>query len=126
MLKVLIVEDSIEVQRRLVDMLSSAHKVQVVGCATTAMQALALARQWCPDVVVLDVSLRDGDRGYTVLRSLTHLCPNCEVVMLSNFTWSSMRDGFLKAGACAYFDKAFEFSKARDWILERAIGRNAN
>jgi hypothetical protein len=27
-----------------------------------------------------------------------------------------MREGFLQAGASAYFDKSFEFTKAMDWI----------
>lgn len=119
-LKVLIVEDSPHMQRRLTEVLSGAARVQVVGCADSAAQAAALADAQCPDVVVLDIALRGHDRGYTVLKHLRQRCPQARTVVLSNFSWSEMRDGFLQAGACAYFDKSLEFRKACDWILEQA------
>lgn len=120
MFKVLLVEDSAEIQRRLVGMLAAVPDVQVLGCAETASQALSMARQCRPDLVVLDVALRDGDRGYAVMRRLSRECPQCQVIVLSNFGWGAMREGFLRAGARAYFDKAFEFDKARDWIFREA------
>ena len=41
-LKVLIVEDSPEVQRRLIEMLQAGAGVQVVGCADSAAEAISL------------------------------------------------------------------------------------
>lgn len=120
MLKVLIVEDSPDIQRRLIDMLAAAPQVQVVGCVGSAAEALERADALRPDVVVLDVALRDGGRGYPVLRELRRTLPQSQVIVLSNFGWDAMREGFLQAGARAYFDKAFEFRKARDWIFEQA------
>jgi DNA-binding NarL/FixJ family response regulator len=120
MLDVLIVDDSPEIQRRLSSGLDSLPGVRVVGCAAGADQALALARALHPDVVVLDVALRDGDRGYGVMRRLAHDCPQARVIVLSNFGWGAMREGFLQGGASAYFDKAFEFRKAVDWIAAHA------
>jgi DNA-binding NarL/FixJ family response regulator len=119
-LKVLIVEDSPHIQRRLVDMLAVAPEVQIVGCVDNAAQALERADALRPNVVVLDVALRDGDRGFTVLRELTRTLPQSQIIILSNFSWGAMRESFLQAGARAYFDKAFEFRKARDWIFEQA------
>lgn len=119
-LKVLIVEDSPEVQRRLIEMLQAGPGVQVVGCADSAAEAISLADAQCPDVIVLDVALRGSDRGYTVLRHLRHRCPQSKTIVLSNFTWEEMREGFLQGGACAYFDKSLEFRKARDWVFEQA------
>lgn len=116
MIDVLIVDDSPEMQRRLCGGLQSLPGIRVVGCAAGADQALALAQALRPDVVVLDVALRDGDRGYWVMRRLAHHCPQSRVIVLSNFGWGAMRDGFLQGGASAYFDKAFEFRKAIDWI----------
>lgn len=119
-LKVLIVEDSPEVQRRLVEMLQVGPNVQLVGCADSAAEAIRLADAQCPDIVVLDVALRGRDRGYTVLRQLRHRCPQSKTIVLSKFTWDEMREGFLQGGACAYFDKSLEFRKARDWVFEQA------
>lgn len=120
MLKILLVEDSLDIQLRLLDMLIAVPGVCVVGCAASADQALAMAGQRCPDVVLLDIALRDGDHGCAVLTRLAKACPGCQVVVLSNFGWAAMRDAFLKAGACAYFDKAFGFGKARDWVAAQA------
>lgn len=119
-LTVLIVEDSAQVQRRLVEMLQAGPNVQVVGCADSAAEAISLVDAQCPDVVVLDVALRGTDRGYTVLRHLRDRCPQSRTIVLSNFTWDEMREGFLQGGACAYFDKSLEFRKARDWVFEQA------
>lgn len=123
MFKVLLVDDSVEIQRSLCAALDRLPGVAVVGCAETQAHALALADLHHPDAVVLDVALRDGDRGISVLRQLRRTHPGCQVIVLSNFGWRAMREGFLQAGARAYFDKAFEFRKACDWIVRRADER---
>lgn len=120
MLNVLVVEDTPEIQRLLCNRLQALPQVRVVGCAADAAQALALAGAHQPGLVTLDVALRGGDRGYSVLRQLGQVCPKARVVVLSSFGWSAMREGFLKAGAHAYFDKAFEFNQALDWIAGEA------
>ncbi|WP_425259373.1 response regulator [Rubrivivax sp. RP6-9] len=125
MLKVLLVEDSPEILHRLLRLLAAARGVEVVGSAATVAQALELSDRRCPDLVVLDVALRDGGHGLAVVRHLAKAQPRCKVVVLSNFGWTAMREAFLQAGACAYFDKAFEFGKARDWIVAEAAGRHA-
>ena len=123
MLRVLIVDDAPEIRARLQAMLKAVPGVEVVGCAAGAREALELAESTAPDVVVLDVALRDGDRGYAVLRELAQRQPQVQVIVLSNFGWSSMREGFLRIGARAYFDKAFEFRLAIDWIAAAAAAR---
>jgi DNA-binding NarL/FixJ family response regulator len=119
-MKVLIVEDAPEVQRSLMSMFAFAAGVQVIGCAADVSGAVAMIDAQRPDVVLLDVSLRGGERGYDVLRHVRREHPKTRVVVLSNFTWSEMREGFIDGGACAYFDKSFEFQKARDWIVRQA------
>lgn len=125
--KVVLVDDSIAVQRRLEKLLASVGGVEVVGCAEDVSGALLMIEAARPDVIVLDVSLRDGDRGMNVLRHVVRHYPVIKVVVLSNFTWGAMRDGFIGAGASAYFDKSTEFLAARDWIagLAGAAARRA-
>lgn len=120
MMKVLIVEDSPQVQRSLRSMLAPEPDVVVVGCAADVCGAVAMIDAQRPNVVLLNVSLRNGERGYDVLRHVRREHPHTRVVVLSNFNWSEMREGFIDGGACAYFDKSFEFRKARDWIVRQA------
>jgi DNA-binding NarL/FixJ family response regulator len=116
MLDVAVVDDSLEVQATLVRLLASVAGVAVVGCAEDVAGALELIDSRRPDVVVLDVDLRGGGRGIDVLRHVVREHPGIEVIVLSNHVWQATRDGFLEAGARACFDKAMEFTRARDWI----------
>jgi DNA-binding NarL/FixJ family response regulator len=118
MVKVVVVDDSLLVQRSLGRLLASVAGINVVGYAEDVAGATALIDSTRPDVVVLDVDLRNQDRGIDVLRYVVRKHPDIKVIALSNFTWQAMREGFLLAGASAYFDKSLEFMQARDWITE--------
>lgn len=115
-LKVVLVDDSAAVRRSLGQLLAAEPGVAIVGQAEDVRQAVQVIETARPDVVVLDVDLRHGDRGIDVLRHVVREHPAIQVVVLSNFTWGAMREGFLAAGAKAYFDKSNEFLAARDWI----------
>jgi len=121
--KVVVVDDSLVVQQSLGRLLTAVAGIEVVGYAEDVAGALRLIDSKQPDVVVLDVDLRDGDRGINVLRHVVREHPGIKVIALSNFTWQAMRDGFLEAGASAYFDKSMEFRQARDWIAALLPGK---
>lgn len=118
-MKVAIVDDSPEIQRAFATLLEPLPGLELVGCAEDLRGALRLVEEQQPDVLVLDVELRGTDRGYDVLRHVTRHHPQIRVVALSNFGWHAMRDAFLRAGACAYFDKSIQFAQARDWIADQ-------
>jgi two-component system response regulator DevR len=119
-MRVLLVDDSPAVLASLGRLLRAEPDVEVVGSADRLESALAQVALRQPDVVVLDVDLAGGDRGYDVLRRIRADHRGVAVVMLSNFGWRSMRSAFLQAGAQAYFDKALEFGDAVAWIRRRA------
>ncbi|MCC6248113.1 MAG: response regulator transcription factor [Rubrivivax sp.] len=118
-MKVALVEDSAHVRNVLARLLSAIEGVELAGEAEDVAGAIALVERTAPDLVVLDVELRDHGRGIDVLRQLQREHPGVEVIVLSNYGWSAMRDAFLAGGARAYFDKAFEFGQALQWIRER-------
>lgn len=124
-MKVVLVDDSLDIQRALTRLLSTLPGVQVVGCAEDVAGALAVIEQCRPDIVVLDVGLRGKDRGIDVLRNVVAHHPDIDVIVLSNFGWDTMREGFIAVGARAYFDKALEFEKVRDWIRARMVDLGA-
>lgn len=124
-LKVAVVDDSLLIQRGLARLFESVDGVEVVGFAEDVHGAIALIESTRPDVVVLDVALRQQERGMDVLRYIVKEHPDTRVIAVSNFTWQAMRDGFLQAGASAYFDKATEFTKARDWLAAQ-LGQAAS
>lgn len=121
MLKVVLVEDSREVRSALRSLLALIDGIKVVGAAADTATALRLIDDTGPDVIVLDVALHGRDRGIDVLRHVAEHHPRADVIVLSNHSWQAMRDGFLQAGARAYFDKSLQFREACDWIRERAL-----
>ena len=124
-LRVLVADDSIQLQRSLGKLLEWMPDVHVVGYAEDANGTLSMVARLEPDLIVLDVALRGHDRGIDVLREVVRKYPHIKVVMLSNFTWEAMRAGLLEAGAHAYFSKGDEFLRARDWIATLARSHTA-
>jgi two-component system chemotaxis response regulator CheB len=115
-LRIVIVDDSADIQQRMRRLLTEVPGLDVVGSARDRASAIRTIDDQRPDVVLLDVDLDHGDRGMDVLRHVARDHAGTQVVVLSNFSWRAMRDAFLAAGAAAYFDKAMEFNEARDWI----------
>jgi len=115
-LKVVLIDDSYAIRRSVGRLLASVPGVDVVGFAADVAGACRIIDSQCPDVVVLDVDLNGQEHGMDVLSYVVRRHPYTKVVGFSNFTVKSARDGFMQAGASAYFDKSTEFAHARDFI----------
>ncbi|HET9820767.1 MAG TPA: response regulator [Burkholderiaceae bacterium] len=122
-MRVVIVDDSPDVQIALSGLLDAEPGVEVAGCAPDQDGALALIEACAPDLVVLDVDLANNERGYDVLRQIRQRHADLAVIMLTNYGWTAMRSAFIDAGALAYFDKALQFREAIDWIRGFARSR---
>lgn len=125
MMKLAMVADSAVVHQAMTRLLRSVDGVALVGFAADVGGAVDVIDSQLPDMVLLDVELRGGGRGMTVLRHTVRNHPATDVVVMSPFGWQSMRVGFMQAGAKAYFDPATEFVAARDWVVRRCIARSA-
>ena len=121
-LKVLVVDESAAEQSDLGRWVGGVPGVRVVGYAQDMPGAIGLAAATRPDVLILDVALGGGCHGIALLAHVRRKHPDTRVIGLSHFTWQAVRDGFLAAGAQAYFEKPTGFRQARDWIasLQRA------
>ncbi len=121
MTRVVVAEDEALIRLDLVEMLTE-EGYQVVGQAGDGEQAVALATEHRPDLVVLDVKMPKLD-GISAAEQITEarIAP---VVMLTAFSQRELVDRASQAGAMAYVVKPF--SKA-DLIpaIEIAIARFA-
>ena len=82
----------------------TAEDIQVVGEASTAEEAILVAPQLAPDVLLLDVNL-PGTSGLAMLRELAPRLPSTKIVML---TVSDDRRDLIEAvrnGAAGYLTK---------------------
>jgi len=120
MIKVLLVEDSAVVRERLIDLLQAIPHVRVVGVYDDGDGALSGIRDRQPDVVLLDIRLRNSS-GIDVLQYVARELPHIKVIVLTNYAEPQYRKLCLKHGAYEFLDKSQEFQRVRDLLIELAI-----
>jgi DNA-binding NarL/FixJ family response regulator len=120
MKKILIVDDHEVVRDGLKKILDERTDSTIFGEASTAPEALRLAREQDWNLVVLDLSL--GSRsGLEVLKELKQSCPKLPVLILSMHSEEQYARRAFKAGAAGYITKdspRAELLKAIDRIIE--------
>ncbi len=112
-MKVLLVEDYAPIRERLCDLVKTvpgAHIVAQAEEASTALDAIGASE---PDVVILDLQLRAGTSGLTVLKWLREHRPATAAIVLSNSAYAQMRKVCIDLGARLFLDKASEFAQLR-------------
>jgi len=112
-LKVLIVEDSEVVTKRIRSLLKEMPEVSIVGEAMNGTEALAIHDVMHPDVVLLDIKL-PGMNGVEILKEIKLLNRGTKVMMLTNYSDLHHRKRCKEAGADYFFDKSIEFEKVPD------------
>ena len=103
-LRVLIADDNQRVVKSLSRMLSLDY--DVVGSVANGTELIEAAQHLQPNVVVLDLSLRDGD-SLEACRQITERNPEIKVIVFSGEDDSELRDRAVEAGASAFVDKLF-------------------
>jgi DNA-binding NarL/FixJ family response regulator len=103
-IKVLLVDDRAVVRRGLQMRLDLEPDIEIVGQADSGQEAVSLARQLAPDIVVMDVEMPGMD-GITATRELCALSPRAAVVVLSIHDDADTRARAQEAGAAAFVEK---------------------
>lgn len=81
-IRVLIVEDNDFVRSGLRTIIEAAPDMVVVGEAINGRQAVELAEQLLPDIIVMDLNLPGMD-GLTATRLISQNAPSCQVLVLT-------------------------------------------
>ena len=114
-LRVMLVDDHEVVRDGIRLMLADAEDVVVCAEASSAREAVAVAGQALPDVVVMDVRLQDGS-GIEATRDIRAARPQTTVLMLTSFADDEALFASIMAGAAGYVLK-----QIRGQELVRAI-----
>jgi len=104
-MRILVVDDHEVVRRGVTSLLREHPGFEVCGEAADAQQAVEKARSLCPDVVVMDVSLPNGN-GLEATRLIRELLPECEVLILSQHDAVDVVRQAFRAGARGYVIKS--------------------
>lgn len=110
--RILLIEDSAVLSRRLIDLLSEPGRVSVTAQAATQSEALLRLQEATYDVLVVDIELAEGN-GVAVIRQVRQLYPPDAqplVVVLTNYASDFVRDHCFAAGADYFLDKMRDIS----------------
>jgi len=116
-LRVLIVDDHPVFCQGLRRILEATPDIAVVGVARDGEEALNMARQLTPDVILMDINLPSMN-GMQVTRLIKAELPNIGVIMLTAYHDESQVLHAVRAGASAYYPKDVTPEKLIDAIRQ--------
>lgn len=117
-MRVFIVDDSLLIWARIIELLSEVEGVNVVGFAGRADEAIERFHELRPDIVILDIKLYGGS-GIDVLRKIKADKPETIVAVFSNYSYPEYREKCIELGADYFLDKSKEFDMITDVLMER-------
>lgn len=123
MIQVLLADDHSLFRRGLRHMLEIEDDLTVVAEARDGAEAQQLAREYQPDVVLLDINMPVVD-GLTAARALRQEFPTLGIVMLTMFAEDAFVTRALAAGANGYLLKDTPFDQVVAAIRAAARGES--
>ncbi len=121
-IRVLIADDHSVVRQGLRMFLGLDPEMEVVGEAGDGAEALRLAREVRPDVVLMDLLMPVMD-GIAATQALRHELPDTEVLALTSVLEDASVVGAIRAGAIGYLLKNTEADELRRAIRAAAAGQ---
>ena len=101
MIRVLIADDHQVVRAGLEQLLATAPDIELVAMAADGAEAVALAAEHEPDIVLMDLSMPELD-GVAATRRITDASTTTQVVVLTSFSDRQRILDALDAGAAGY------------------------
>jgi DNA-binding NarL/FixJ family response regulator len=128
-MRVVIADDQTAVREALVTLLQTMPGVDVVGAACDGQEAITLAGEFAPDVVLMDLRMPRVD-GVEATRRIRDDYPEVRVVVLTTYADDESIVSALRSGAIGYLTKdagrenirrALDAAAAGQSILDSAV-----
>lgn len=123
-IRVVLADDQRVVREGLATLLGLVDGVNVVGTAADGDEAVALARELRPDVVLMDLRMPNCD-GVEATRRLRELDPDTSVLILTTYADDRSVIDALRAGARGYLTKDAGAEEIRQALLQVVGGQAA-
>ncbi|MEJ2708628.1 MAG: response regulator transcription factor [Anaerolineales bacterium] len=120
-ISVILVDDHEMVRRGAAGFLQALGDIQVVAQAESGEEAIRLAGEHVPDVVLMDLVMPGLD-GVETTRKLRQVSPHSQVIVLTSYFKDEYIFPALKAGAISYLLKDVKASELVDAVRRAACG----
>ena len=98
-IRILLVDDNLTLQRILQEYLEMHPQIKVVGCAHNGQEALALAGSSKPDLILLDLQSPGISSGLDVIPDLRQVRPLAKIIVVMPMDQAACQPVALAAGA---------------------------
>lgn len=120
-IRVLLADDEPGLRTALTELLSHVDRVELIGTAPDAEEAIRIAEAGHPDVALVDVRMPEGG-GPHAARGICRVSPSTRVIALSAYEDRANVLEMLRAGAVGYLVKGAEVDELVDGIRKVAEG----
>lgn len=122
MITIILIDDHAIMRDGLRHLLSNESDIKVVGEADNGREAVKLALEKKPDIVIMDIAMQDMN-GIEATRQIKADNPNIKVIALSMHSERQIVVGVFRAGASGYLLKDSSSLELVDAIRTIHIGR---
>jgi DNA-binding NarL/FixJ family response regulator len=119
---ILIVDESILFIDRMIRILQDLDNVQIILQANTHSEAIELIHEIQPDIVLMDIFLKDNEKtGINLLKEIRRNYPSIQVAVITNYADGFYRENCKELGAHHFFDKSNEFDMIPKMIQDKVL-----
>ena len=122
--RVFILDDSPQITDILSELFSDPGNVEIVGTSDSAIDAIEEIRRSTPDVVIVDLQLKDGS-GFDVVKAIRLLPQSSDIVVIlfTNHASRELHNHALELGADFFLDKSGDYAKILEILQEKVRAR---
>jgi DNA-binding NarL/FixJ family response regulator len=102
---IIVVDDHHLFRAGLIELLDSVTEFKIAADGSTGVEAITLAHEFKPDIVVLDVEM-PGPGAQATIRKILEVSPNTKIIVLTMHDDAELVRTLLEAGAAGYLLKS--------------------
>jgi DNA-binding NarL/FixJ family response regulator len=121
MLRILLVDDHVLFRKGVAALLATRQDLQVIGEAGDGLEAIEMARETLPDVILMDINMPRCD-GLEAIRQIKREMPHVTIVMLTVSEDDKHLFDAIKGGAQGYLLKNLEPYQLYDLLTSISKG----
>ncbi|AHN21605.1 response regulator transcription factor [Lysinibacillus sphaericus] len=123
MIKILLVDDHVLIRKGIALLLGNYSDMTVVGEASDGEEAIQLAYQTEPNVILMDISIPNGLDGFTATKEIKKNLPDTKIIMLTMHNEIAYIQQAMEVGADGYILKNSQGGEMYEAIQSVYTGR---